>query len=382
MRRCPVSLCTAALACGSALMMSGSGWAQDQDPCAAGDRALAAQRWSAANDAYQACVRDNPSFGVYSNMGVALVHMGRMEEAVASYDKALELDPSNNKIEFNLAIALIRENKYSQAVDHLTHLQRTGADIRYDELLALCYYHLQSFSLAARVAERVYAKHPEDAANALILGSTYERMGLYEKALPLITIALTSAGSAEGHMILAQTLNGLHRYTDAETELKELSATQPDFPQIHEALGEMYVGTERLPQAEVEFEKALQQDPNDFEANYFLGRLKRFDGDLAAAEHYLTIADRLQPDSAEVTYERAEIAIKQRRFADAIPMLEAVIKADPDQAQAYLMLSEAYQRTGRRADAQRQGELYNLKRKESHERRDAQQQAPSKEERP
>ena len=382
MKHRPISLWAAVLACSAALLPGGSAQAQDQDPCGAGDRALAASRWNAAKDAYQACVRDNPSFAVYSNLGVALVHMGRMEDAIASYRKALELDPSNSKIEFNLAVALIREEHYSQAVDHLTHLQRTGSDMRYDELLALCYYHLQSFSLAARVAERVYAKHPEDAANALILGSTYERMGLYDKALPLITMALSSAGSAEGHMILAQTLNGLHRYTEAENELTQLSNAQPDFPHIHEALGEMYVGTERSPQAEVEFEKAVQQDPNDFEANYFLGRLKRFDGDLAAAEHYLANADRLEPDSAEVKYERAEIALKQLRFAEAIPMLEAVIKAEPDQAQAYLMLAEAYQRTGRRADAQREGELYNLKRKQSHERRDAQPNAQSSGERP
>ncbi|MDE1156100.1 MAG: tetratricopeptide repeat protein [Acidobacteriaceae bacterium] len=368
----------AMLACGAWMTLA----AEAQDACARGDQALAAAQWSQANDAYQICLQSNPSFAVYSNRGVALAHMGRMEDAIASYDKALSMDPSNSKIEFNLTVVLIREEKYAAAVDHLTHLERTGNDVRYDELLALAYYHLQSYSLAARVAERVYAKHPEDPANELILGSTYERMHLYEKALPLITAALASAGSDAGHLILAQTLNGLHRYTEAEAELQALAAVAPDFPQLHEAMGEMYVGTERSPQAEIEFEQALKEDPNDFEANYFLGRLKRFDGDLPEAEQYLAVADRLHPDSSDVKYERAEIALKQHRFADAVPLLEAVIQADPDQAQAYLMLSEAYQRTGRRADAQREGELYNLKRKESHEQRAEQQSNTSEQERP
>jgi len=311
-----------------------------------------------------------------------LSHMGRMKDAIDSYTRALALDPSNSKIEFNLAVALIKESNYALAADRLKHLQRAGNDIRYDELLAFCYYHLQSYSLAARAAERAYSANPNDPANALILGSTYERMGLYEKALPLITLALKSAGSAEGHLILAQTLNGLHRFPESESELKQIDTRQPNFPGLHEAMGEIYVGTERTPQAEAEFAAAIEQDPNDFEANYFLGRLKRFDGDMASAKRYLTVADQLHPNSQEVEYERAEIAMKERRFADAIPLFEAVIGAQPDQAQAYLSLAEAYQRVGRRADAQREGELYNAKLRESRERIAAQENQPTAQENP
>jgi protein O-GlcNAc transferase len=350
-----------------------------QDACAQGDRALSESRWNDANEAYQVCVQTNRTFAVYSNRGIALSHLGRMEDAIASYGKALELDPSNAHVEFNLSVALVKAGDYAPAADHLKHLQRTGNDVRYDELLAFCYYHLGSYALAARVAERVYAANPDDPANALILGSTYTRMGQYEKALPLITLALNAAGSVEGHMILAQTLVGLHRYPDAENELKQVAAQQPDFPGLHEAMGEVYVGTERAPDAEVEFAAALKQNSNDFEANYFLGRLKRFDGDLLEANRYLTIADRLHPNSPEVSYERAEIAIKQHRFADAVPLLEFVIKAEPDEAQAYLMLSVAYQRTGRNAEAQKEGELYNAKRRESHEQRATKRQPDAKE---
>jgi tetratricopeptide (TPR) repeat protein len=363
-----------ATACVVALL--GSAVAGAQEACTAGDQALAAARWNEANDAYQMCVQTNPSFGVYSNMGVVLSHMGRMKDAIDSYTRALALDPSNSKIEFNLAVALIKENNYALAADRLKHLQRVGNDIRYDELLAFCYYHLQSYSLAARAAEHAYSANPNDPANALILGSTYERMGLYEKALPLIILALKSAGSAEGHLILAQTLNGLHRFPEAENELKQIDTRQPNFPGLHEAMGEVYVGTERTPQAEAEFAAAIGQDPNDFEANYFLGRLKRFDGDMASAKRYLTVADQLHPNSQEVEYERAEIAMKERRFADAIPLFEAVIEAQPDQAQAYLSLAEAYQRVGRRGDAQREGELYNTKLRESRERIAAQENQP------
>lgn len=346
-----------------------------QDACADGDRALAASQWAAANDAYQRCLQVNPVPAVYSNLGIALAHMGRMDDAVHSYAKALELEPGNTHVEFNLAVALLRAGEYAQAADHLKHLQRTDNDPRYDELLAFCYYHLASYPLAARAAERVYAAHPDDAANALILGSTYTRMHLYDKALPLITFALKAAGSAEGHLILAQTLIGMHQYRPAQTELEQIVKTEPNFPGLHEAMGEVYVGTERAHDAEAEFTLALQQDPDDYEANYLLGRLKRFDDNVAEANHYYDIADRLHPHSPEIAYERAEIAIKEHRYADAIPLLEYVTRTEPEEAQALLLLAKAYQRTGRQADAQREGELYNAKLQASHLRRDEQNQA-------
>jgi len=346
-----------------------------EDSCGVADRALAEGRWAEANENYAACATIHPdSFAVLSNMGVALSHLGRMQDAIGSYNKALALDPRNAKIEFNLSVSLVKDGNYPDAVEHLKHLQLTGDDVRYQELLAFCYYHLQNYQLAARSAEAVYVLHPEDSANALILGSTYTRLGMYDKALPLITQALKAAGSADGHLIMAQTLLGLHMYHPAEEELKQAQAIQPDLPGLHTAFGDVYVGTERVPEAEKEFASALSEDPNDYEANYLLGRLKRFDGDIAAANKYLDAANQLHPNSPDVAFERATIYISQHRYADAVPLLEQVIKAEPDQAQAYLMLSISYQRTGRRADAQREGELYDAKKRQLHERQAAMKQ--------
>ena len=335
--------------------------------CTAGDTALAAARWSDAVTAYQICSRLFPdNFAVFSNNGIALSRLGRMQEAIQSYERAVALDPTNEKVTFNLAVALVKAGEYAGAVKRLKQLQGKGDDLRYDELLAFCYFHLESYPLAARAAERVYAKAPEDGGNALILGAAYTRMHEFDRALPLITEAMQTAGSAEGHLIMAQTLLGLHMYHEAEAELGAIVSTQPDLPGLHSALGAVYVGTERSPLAEVEFAKALAQDPNDFEANYLLGRLKRFDGDNAAAIRYLNVANRLHPGSSEVLFELATIDIGQHHYAEAIPLLETVIKAEPDHAQAYLMLSISYQRTGNPSEAQRTGEIYNQKKRADH----------------
>jgi tetratricopeptide (TPR) repeat protein len=332
----------------------------EQNDCAAADQAFASSKWGPARDLYTKCIASNPdNFEALSNLGIVLSRLGLMREAIASYQKALTLSPDNAKIEFNLAIAFIKAGDYDAAAGQLTQLQKNAPDTRYEELLAFCYYHLGYYSLAARSAERVYEVQPDDPSNALILGSAYTRLGMYEKALPLITLALKAAGSAEGHLIMADTLIGLHHYPQAMDELKQSAAAQPDLPGLHSSIGMVEVGLNKPDAAKLEFSKELSEDPNDYQANYFMGRLTRLDGDLMTAKKYLTVADRLRPNSPEVMFEFACIDVSERNYVEAIPLLEKVIKQEPDHTKAYLLLSESYQKTGRKEEAQKEGELYN-----------------------
>lgn len=338
--------------------------------CISADQALAAGQWETAHGLYTACLSSDPNnVEELSNMGIVLTRLGRMDEAIDKYQKALALDPENKKIEFNLSVALVKAGNYASAVDHLMHLKRISSDVRYEELLAFCYYQLGDYSLAARFAERVHAAKPDDASDALILGSAYTRLGLYDKALPLITFALKAAGSAEGHLIMADTLIGLHLYQQAKNELATASALQPELPGLHSSSGMIDVGLNKPEAAKQEFSKALSEDAEDYQANYYMGRLDRLDGDLPAAKKYLTIAEHLRPNSPEVMFEFASIDVSERRYGDAVPLLEKVIKQEPDHSQAYLLLSVSYQRTGRRAEAQKEGEIFNRMRRRAQERK-------------
>ena len=211
--------------------------------CAEGDQAIAAGQWATAADLYGKCIRTGPAgFEILSNLGTAQSHLGRIHDAIDSYQKALALAPNNPKLEFNLAVTFVKAGNCSAAVEHLLNLRKSAPDLRDEELLAFCYYHLGHYSLAARAGEKVQAAEPGDPANALILGSAYTRLGQYDKALPLITLALKSAGSAEGHMIMGETLLGLRLYHPAMEELTQAAQLQPDLPGLHSALGIGKVG--------------------------------------------------------------------------------------------------------------------------------------------
>ncbi len=60
-----------------------------------------------------------PSFAkAHYNLGIALVQLGRVSEALVHYNKALEINPNYAEAEYNLGIALLQIGRLSEAVSH------------------------------------------------------------------------------------------------------------------------------------------------------------------------------------------------------------------------------------------------------------------------
>ena len=350
--------------------LPGSAAPKGMNPCAEGDQAVAAGQWESARDLYHKCLASGSRrFEILSNLGMVYTRLGLMQQAIDSYQKALALSPENPRVEFNLAVALVRAGDYSAAVEHLSGLQKTEpGDMRVTELLAFSYYHLDRYSLAAREGERVYKSHPDDAGNALILGSAYTRLGLYDKALPLITFALKTAGSAEGHLIMGETLLGLRLYHPAIDELTQAAALQAGLPGLHSALGIGKVGLGDSEGAMAEFEAALKADPNDYQANYYLGRLKRLDEDVSSARKFLEKAEQLSPGTPEVLFEYAAIEMAARDYPRAEVLLNKVLQQQPGHTEAHFLLAQVYVKQGHRAEAQHEREIFEKLRKEQQDK--------------
>jgi tetratricopeptide (TPR) repeat protein len=334
----------------------GNEGATKADVCAEADQALKAGLWESAHRGYVECLtRDAKNLEALSNLGVTLTRLGRTDDAIQTYRKALAVNPNNPNVHLNLALALIKGDKYESAIDQLLPLQKQDPDnYQVTELLAFCYFHLQRYSLAAREAERVQRARPDDGANALILGSAYTRMGLYQKAVPLIALAMKSAGSADGHLIMAQAFLGLRLYRSARDELSQAAALQPDLPGLHSAMGMAKVGLGDSEGSIADFAEALRTDPTDYEANYYMGRLERLEGDPGTAREYLTKALNSRPESAEVLFEFAALAVAERNYLKAEPLLNTIIRQHPDHAEAHFLLSQLYRKTGRVDSARRE----------------------------
>ncbi len=108
-----------------------------------------------------------------------------------------------------------------------------------------------------------------------------------------------------------------------------------------------------LPGARGVLQASLKLNPDQFAARLSLGRVYLGLNDSKAAEVQFEAAVLLQPGSSEAQIDLAKALIRQKKFADAVELLEPVAGSSSDDAEMFEVLAEAYNGLGRRQDAQR-----------------------------
>ena len=94
------------------------------------------------------------------------------------------------------------------------------------------------------------------------------------------------------------------------------------------------------------FERAVQSDPDDPYARYYLGVAQSVAGDLEAAVRELQEALRLKPDFAVAAADLGVVLLRSGRTAEAIPLLEAAARHADMRARSKLVLGVAQLRLG------------------------------------
>jgi choline-sulfatase len=108
-----------------------------------------------------------------------------------------------------------------------------------------------------------------------------------------------------------------------------------------------------LPGARDALLASLKLNPHQFEARSALGRVYLGLNDSNAAEDQFEAAVLLQPGSSEAQLNLAKALIRQKKFADAVDLLELVAGASSRDPELFELLAQAYTGLGRRQDAQR-----------------------------
>jgi tetratricopeptide (TPR) repeat protein len=142
-----------------------------------------------------------------------------------------------------------------------------------------------------------------------------------------------------------ETLRG---YPDeAVKEFQAALQRHADEPELHEALGELYLnqrGDDAAAQSELE--KALALDPARTRSLYLLGRLFVQNKDNEKALPYLQRALRLRPDFMEANSLLGTVYVRTGQFAEAIPKLLNAAPSD-HYGNVHYQLYIAYRKLGK-----------------------------------
>lgn len=244
---------------------------------------------------------DDPA--AHSNYGNVLKLLERFDEALQSYDRALQLKADHVEAHGNRAHLLLALGRFNEALQS------------YDRALLLKPDYLEAHS---------------NRGNALLaLGRFHEALESYQRAL------LLKPDHAQAHNNRGSALEALGRLDEALLSYERVLRLSPNIAEAHSNRGNVLQALGRFDEALQSYAQALLLKADYVEAHSNRGRalqaLGRFDEALRSYEHAL----RLKSDFAEAHSNRGSALHALGRCDEALPCYERALQLKPDHVEAY-----------------------------------------------
>ncbi|MFN8001797.1 MAG: tetratricopeptide repeat protein [Acidobacteriota bacterium] len=295
-----------------------------------------------------------------SNLGVVYARLGRFADAIEQYQRALSLDGGNQGIRFNLAVAFYKIARFVSAAKELTIVvaeQPDNKNARY--LLSDCYLRTGEYTKVIESLAPFEAANPNDRALAYMLGLAYLNEKQMEKGQRLLDRILRDGDSAEAHLMIGTTHLLIGENEQARKEFQRATELNPQLPTVFSFLGQTLVRLGNTDDAQIAFRRELANNPNDFISCLQMGILLKQEQKLDEARDFFQRALTVRPNEPNARFYLASVDVGLGKIAQALPVLEALIKDAPDFVEAHVMLATVYYRLKRKADGDREQAIVN-----------------------
>jgi len=309
-----------------------------------------------AIEAYEAALEKDPDrVDARSNLGAAYVRLGRYDEAIGHYRAVLARLPDQAQVRFNLALALYKAARIGEAAEELGRVvEKDGANRSAVLLLADCRLQMGEDGAVVDLLGPREAAFQGDRLYAYLMGTALIRRNELMKGQAYIDVLFKGGESAEGHLLLgvAHLRRGDNR--SALPELQKAVAMNAELPAAQGLLGRALMAMGRRDDAAAAFRAELLRNPNDFDANLYLGMFLKDDQKLDEAYEHLKRASRLRSQDLGVLYGLGALHLAAGRVDEARALLETVVQKAPDYRQGHVLLATAYYRAKDKARGDRE----------------------------
>ena len=337
--------------------------AQSRDPQQLFREAVAAEQRGdnlTALRLYQQLLQAHPeATAVRANLGATYAHLKRYDEAIEQYRAVLAGDPANLPVRVNLALAYEEQGQLKSAAQELeiVHRKQPG-NAQAAVLLGDCYSRLGRYADAVAILSPLEAAQPDDLDLAWLLGAALLHSGHTEEGLQRIDRVAEKASSADAYLLAGRTRLQLTQYELARRDAEAAAGLNPTLAGLPTLQGMILEQTGDYPAAEATLRQALQADPQDFDAHFYLGAILYFNRDMEDARSHLERALQLRPTSSQARYELALVLRAQGELDAALTELIRVIRQSPDWLQPHIELAALYYRLHRPEEGPRNGKLW------------------------
>jgi tetratricopeptide (TPR) repeat protein len=247
---------------------------------------------------------------------------GNPEAAVKAYRQALQLNPTDAKLRYNLSLAL---NKLGDQAAELAELLKA---VQLDPNLSVAQNELGLIALNS--------------------GKHAEAEGRFRKAIAI------NSGYAEAKSNLAVLYSQKGKTDDAVKLFKQSIQDDPKYPKAHVNLGLIMAQRGAYAEAEQEFRSAIQTDPTNVEAFAALGMLAAKTDHGAEAVKIFRKAVALNPNSADAHLNLGIALVDQYDRPGGLQEFMEATRLNPKSAAAHYDLGRFYFETGKYAEAREQ----------------------------
>jgi tetratricopeptide (TPR) repeat protein len=264
--------------------------------------------------------------GVMRQIGIANYRKGDFQKAAASFQKALEENPTDNEATQLMGLSYYLSGRPAEAIPALEKVQTwyPSANVDAAYILGVCYIQTKDYPAARRAFAKMFGVSADSAASYVVTA----RMLLRQDFAPI-----------------------------AEEYAKKAVEIDPKLPLAHSLLGEIYFYKSRLQEAIEEFQKELELNPADAAVYYKLAdaysRVQRFE----EAERLLQRSIWLDATSTGPYILLGKVLEKKGETALAVRALQRALAMDPNNPIPHHLLGQAYRELGQTEDADRELKL-------------------------
>ena len=239
---------------------------------------------------------------IFSNYGVLLKDLGKLQKAEFLYRKAIEIKPDFAEAYYNLGIILSDLGKLEEA----QFLYRKAIEIKPD--------YIKAYSNLGSILSD--------------LGKLEEAEFLYRKVIAI------NPNYAKAYSNLGIILSDLGKLEEAQFLYHKAIKIKPDFAEAYYNLGIILIDLGKLEEAELSFNKAIEIKPDFAEAYFSLSDLKYSINNKTKWQEQLfsenILNDKLTKHKVNIYFARANILHKEKKYQESSRYLKLANKLKLD----------------------------------------------------
>jgi tetratricopeptide (TPR) repeat protein len=283
-----------------------------------------------AEQLFRRAVQTNTDFApAHAHLGLLYFQKGRADDAIPQLRDALRIDSARRDASDALVQILRDQSKTAVAA---------GDSKRSLGLL--------------REARNYAADNPDVQFE---FGATAMHLSLWQDAIAAFqqTLKLRPNNPAAVYS-LGRAFLGEWKIEEARQQFARYVEARPDSAPGHCALGMTLAALERTPEAREQFERSIALAPEQTESYFRLGLIELNMKDLdQAATNFRTVLTR-DPKHGGALSGLGRVAFEQKRYSDAIELLQRALAIDDSSREAHYYLGLTFVRLGRKEEGDSQ----------------------------